>query len=416
MEEENYVYILKNESFTPIKLILLRKNRYKNIYIRNNSGNESNNKCSIIKNDIEYVLFSWENIKHFSTDLEKNHFNLFRLKYYDILAKKVSEKIECFSKEMCSFILVGTVDNITSESDIDVNFVFSMDNIVSDRSRIEQIIQNIHAFYKYILEFHDNYFSDSLENTFDINFYASSFITDGKILNNCSEMCIESPVEQKYFAFIRAIDAMSHNKISASLIKKSIIKLKSKELGKLFLEKKNSKTYHDYVKSIKKYLISENSNNISSNTVFNKFSITKLKERDTYRSVGAFLHIVKKLKDMHPSFYLDSFLDNYGFMLENLFHKPDCFNLEIDLRLRRVSKYICRMVDALIKYNVKLESKLKNVNKLSCKINTMRKKNKNTTKEVAELFHILSNKKLNNNNNTEEVWFQCTTEYFFKFL
>lgn len=66
-------------------------------------------------------------------------------------------------------------------------------------------------------------------------------------------------------------------------------------------------------------------------------------------SVGAYLDIVKGSKHLPVSMYQDSILDNYGFAIENVYHRfQDCGKDFIELKLMRFAKYLERICNTYL--------------------------------------------------------------------
>jgi hypothetical protein len=78
--------------------------------------------------------------------------------------------------------------------------------------------------------------------------------------------------------------------------------------------------------------------------------------KDVYYSIGSVLHIVDKRKDLEPSMYIDSLVDNFGFLLQSLFEKSSCHDELLYMRLARSCKYIGRMCEATELY-IKVDQK-----------------------------------------------------------
>jgi hypothetical protein len=105
--------------------------------------------------------------------------------------------------------------------------------------------------------------------------------------------------------------------------------------------------------------------------------MTKLLENDVYWSVGAFLHIVSGRKDITESMYVDSMLDNTGFIVSNLRKKHVC-KKEVSpyTTVLRVAKYMERVLDAyMLCRHVKSEAHLQKLLTMCSKLNIERKRN-----------------------------------------
>lgn len=143
----------------------------------------------------------------------------------------------------------------------------------------------------------------------------------------------------------------------------------------------SKKTDDEYINQLYNYfdiLIKnkDSDDEILLNKAANAFSLTKYYEDDTYMSIGAYLHIVTGDKNLSKNLYMDSFMDNFGFALDNLFTINQCINIPLQWKILRIAKYMERMLDALLLIDKTFKSsydlnKLKN---LSSILNDQRKK------------------------------------------
>jgi hypothetical protein len=89
------------------------------------------------------------------------------------------------------------------------------------------------------------------------------------------------------------------------------------------------------------------------NKIIQIYSLCKYLENDAYYSVGAYLHIVLKVKNLDDDKLLDSVYDNMGFMILNFFKYDDTLK-----KLEKIAKYLLRITDAINQMkNVKNKSK-----------------------------------------------------------
>ena len=105
----------------------------------------------------------------------------------------------------------------------------------------------------------------------------------------------------------------------------------------------------------------------------NIYGRTKYYERETYRSVGATMHIVIKKKGLPRSMLTDSVYDNFGFAAEVLLTPPLCPKHPKDVRVYKTCKYISRICNALEEMNANVENILE-IKELCDIMNTRRKK------------------------------------------
>jgi hypothetical protein len=390
---------------------------------------DNNITVTCIESD-KYVKLTWENLNGLGSPEQKISINKFRLQYVDNLKKN----IECCSKNICNkesyckLIGVGTIENIGPASDIDMNLIFDFNKKTADK-----IIYTIIKLYKNISKFHYKKFTTSFEDLFDINIYAinlySKECNNNKCeIKNCSKkLCAITSYNlcnQRKLAFYRAAEVIQRRKLripeKIQILYNDTIKL---------IKNKTKLPLTNYVNEIKKSYTFLNVTNTKTKIDLNSFSNGKINERETYRSAGAFLHIVANRRDLSADLYIDSLLDNYGFLLENLYHQPTCFKLDIKIKLLRVAKYLERMCDAIILYFENTYGIYSNNNKkyhyihdlynditeiYSCSriINNNRKQNIDSSNELIKLDNLI--KKLKNNNIEEDanVWFNHITSIF----
>lgn len=267
-----------------------------------------------------------------------------------------------------------------------------------------------------------------MQNLFDINIYGTQFELDKCTKDACNG--IKSDYSQHQWAFIRVIELLEKeqyknylsNKLP-SLYKTTINKYKSLEINDDKI--KNSDKTKIYKEKLIEYYKTLKLSNI--NKTIEAFSLVKFYENETYRSIGAYLHIVQGLKNLDPSLYFDSVLDNYGFLLDNLFKENDCTTLEPIIKLGRVAKYFERILDAL-KLGKFIRNDIDAIKKICSYINKKRKTNEVTNDDIIELQSALSPKqniqpnqnlvKLQSNqskkNDTMWWWFKTITDYIFQ--
>jgi hypothetical protein len=344
------------------------------------------------------IHLTWENLFYLGTDEQRRMFNSFRLEYVKLLKKHLN----CVDSN-CDLIEIGTSTNISYVSDIDMNISLNFKTTSLDKvlDRITYILTETHKY-------HFKHFNDSMDIMFDINIYASEFKINKKIISN---------QDQHIWAFIRIIELCekntSYTKIARKFIKKIIPDLYDKTLEKYndILQKKTN-----YINSLTIYY--KNSVNDPNNIekLIEDFSQSKFYEKETYRSVGAYLHIVGGKTDLDISLYYDSILDNYGFLIDNLLHNTECSKIDLTVKLLRVAKYfdrICQAMQFAKKNNEKID-KFKNI----CLIlNNLRKQLMNNPEVVKEIKNKLFELKIlfiTKEETEEEAASLRTVEWWFK--
>lgn len=136
------------------------------------------------KNNTTYVgPLTWDILIHNSSPELQNMMNEFRLLY----VKKLKEYLHETCGDLCTPQAVGTVDNITYVSDIDINLNFS--------SKIEDNLHEIIQIYSSIETFHRKYFTQDYPELFDINIYGSHFDIDR--CSTANNSCINTLVSLK---------------------------------------------------------------------------------------------------------------------------------------------------------------------------------------------------------------------------
>lgn len=388
-------------SFMPI-LKKLRTNKSKDFYFTlddskrtlfNNCVNKNeslkeivqvaNNNSSISKIRIK---FTWKTLLLFGTVEQQNILNNFRFLY-------ISHLLNNHCKNGCKFEVIGTIAN-SPQSDMDFDLTGS-----SIPKIITQIIKN-----------HTQYFNEPLDVLFDINLYGSVF--DSKI----EKMDNTIYNQQKIWSFVRVIEVMSLlnketqkrfydslNEIDKILYNDTLVFLNhfvnfkrcknmsvrnkyltidcSKDMfvnnvnSSEFFYKNNSvvsnvkelikrKSFTEYSQELSNYF-REAKQDMSYFNIVNSFSFAKFQENETYRSLGAVLHIVQKQTSLiDKRYYIHSIYDNFGFVLENLLHDSLCGSI-FKSNVLKVSKYISRIIDGIKLYNETLLNdflvKLKNL-------------------------------------------------------
>lgn len=297
----------------------------------------------------------------------KKHFNNLRRIYSNMLMSFILERCGnfCYPKK------VGDIKPSVS-SDIDIELVFNI-------SLIEDKLENINVLYKSINDFHNSFFPDvNYNELFDINIYASRFISRGKT-NKC--IIFDNNETQRLWAMSRMVELIPDVLLIIPKDNKNFIKNIEKTIEMLNSIPPiiNGKKEDEYIKQLYNYfniLIKIKNDEVVFNKAANAFSLTKYYEDDTYRSVGAYLHIVLRDQNLSRKLYIDSFMDNLGFAFDNLFSSNDCVNIDIKWKILRIAKYMDRMIDALllIDENYKSEYNLNKLKSISVTLNALRKK------------------------------------------
>lgn len=131
----------------------------------------------------------------------------------------------------------------------------------------------------------------------------------------------------------------------------------TRENIKAFLDvinKPPEQEYDRYITYVQKFFEKARSGDCAD--VHDAYSQVKMQENETYRSLGGYLHVVLNIPKLPLQMYLDSILDNLGFLYGYLPPKnqPDkAMNNTNDsfLTISKIAKYVSRMIDALERMN-----------------------------------------------------------------
>lgn len=268
--------------------------------------------------------FSWDIVVHAYSIEAKAIINAFRLSY----AALFREHLKALCGTECAVVAVGTVDNITAESDIDLNIQLSDGVLKLDIVRL----------YAEIHRFHSRHFVQPYTDLFDMNIYGTDFR-----MRACKTGCYDFVAKmrsQRYWSFLRLVQL----NIGVSLMPKDIVR----SVRHMVIALPTIKPEEHYVEYLYRYLEIKLQNRTVDEQSAAAFSLTKYFERDTYRSVGAYLHIVYNDRRLPSILYIDSMVDNLGFAVESLTKKIQCIKIPLEWRMLRVAKYVMRMIDAIM--------------------------------------------------------------------
>ena len=130
----------------------------------------------------------------------------------------------------------------------------------------------------------------------------------------------------------------------------------------------------------------------SPESIAEAFSMASWGEIDTYRSIGAILHIVEEIPKLQPSLYYDSIYDNLGFIYDLMCRKSLCFKEQTTYHFVRATKYMGRILNAL--ESIHKDPTMKPLQQLTKQINQKRKamvpiqELTNDVKELLGLLHV----------------------------
>ena len=293
-----------------------------------------NTKCP----EPKFINLTWSDLYVYGNDIQQRELNTLRIKYIKKLKEYIISKADTYNcpNQQCKIQQVGTI-NVGPASDIDFNIEF-----ISNPP-------NFCYIFNLIENYHKKYFTTNLDELFDCNFYGSYFKHE-KYIYCLLNLPKDIELQQNKHAFSRANDVINKNKL--------IVGGNLEVVGKQMSSKPPPKCANDYVDKLESYFKTFKQNATSdacSNLmdVFEKFSEAKYYEKESYRSVGAYLDIVKEYKSLPSSMYIHSILDNYGFAIENLYKVigEKCSNIRVlELKLMRFSKYLERICNTILLY------------------------------------------------------------------
>lgn len=375
------------------------------------------------------VVFTWESILLFGTQQQQEQFNNFRREYVEYI-------IQSFCKDFCKYKVIGTpATSPQSDMDYDLSGV-----------RIPNIIEQISSL-------HQRYFPYSLDIMFDVNLYGTVFNFKP---HEKKPLDYKLNSRQKMWSFMRVVEVVMSlqsaerqkfiqalNPSHQELFKNALVELRtefqnssvpnSRPITNVIVNA-NTKSNTDKViksKSLKKYanLLGEYTDKskcfnstLQNSTLFNTtnqntsscdttdfydlveaFSRAKFQENETYRTLGAVLHIVQKRDDFknrlqNTEYYLHSVYDNFGFVVENLLHDKLCGRL-FKPNVLKVSKYVTRIINAMWLYdkdniyNLEYDEYLAKLKRAAADLNDARR---GTNEQKIDLFYKLFLSQLNN--------------------
>ena len=319
----------------------------------------------------EAIPLTWNALRHVGSDAQKERLNRLRIAYVSSLVDAV--RLQCQTRDElgCRIDAVGTdYRSATSASDADLNFKF--DPAKTDGIQGIRWTDAIQRLYGALRAFHGARFPDtSMADLFDVNVYASDFVSpvhvtctgagDGTCLrSSCSQRswaCLRlaevlrpradaAGADPRRSAFAAWFESAAGADFATGVLAPAVAKLQDVRR----IEEESPRDSLTYATMVGRAFSAARDRPDDAEDAAESFSRSKLYERDTYRSVGAFLHVVGGYRSMHPSLYVDSALDNLGFLLENLLEDKvlGCIEVPLEHRLLRVAKYLGRTCDALI--------------------------------------------------------------------
>lgn len=323
--------------------------------------------CELYFDDLKFDWIKNIRLFKFKNQNDMKMILKFRKNYVRYIKKK------SISGNVCLFKFVGSKDSIVS--DIDINI------ICKKHEDVNKYISEYHDVLENINNYHYELFKSDSGTLFDVNVYASQFHFGDKYNPCLGKNCfsLKSPLSQRGWAFMRC----------AKLIDEYKLPIKDSYMANVYQLSKNikikQKSYNSHVSTFLKLAFG----GVGKDNIFEAFSNMKSVESDAYYSVGAYLHIVDGRNDLHRSFYEDSILDNFGFMVENLYSEDQSV-----MSLARVAKYIERVCHAAL--CISFNENIFKYYTLANKINSARKNDKLTKSLVCKIFTNIVNMPIKN--------------------
>lgn len=388
----------------------------------NATKNTNANTSKIATNvNIEKKEFTWDNVRAYGTNEQKKAFNQFRRMY-------VTHLIQQFCYNPKDEIINSTIDTSRTQNTCDYKIIGTPpDSVESDMDFDFKAMENadIGVILTKISVEHHKYFDLELDELFDTNLYGSVFVFDKDEHNNPSPQFIK---DQNVWSWIRAVELLNNKKyVSTPLLEQFRSNLisshqtlfnntlsKSNEMSNnevssnkivfntspisrktFFTTEKLSPTTNsqygtcptsrskteNYRLNLSNYFAKDYKNNFEGKTEC--FSSAKYYENETYRSLGAVLHIVNKLVDINENYFIHSVYDQFGFVVENILEeklkKPT-----LDYLIPKTAKYIYRICDAIEKLKMPVNVRtnlipfLYEIKRISEQLNNVRRSNDKT--------------------------------------
>ncbi len=317
-----------------------------------------------------FVKLRWELLVQFGTKKQLARFDKLRVTYVNDLLKK-----HCTPLLQCHTQVVGSR---SPKSNVDINMICP--------KHMEQVLHGIY-------QEHEQHFPGiSMEDLFDTNIYGSvfHFLDDRCDARQMTLQCYpryEMGYRQRTWSFLRIVEMCERElpkKDRDLLISQLPIAYRKlyADTKILYLQQKRYSTANDYIRAISKYMKELSQVHPDPHKIAEAFSRSKVIEHDTYRSIGAVLHIVEHRTDLHPSALYDSCYDNLGFVFQQFLKRSLCGSGLLINKLIKSAKYIERIFDAIYRINCKkhnrgtvdvVSPKFVELNQVAAEINRMRK-------------------------------------------
>lgn len=317
----------------------------------------------------------WDNVRAFGSKKQQKALNLFRKKYIKQLI------IGYCNENGCSPVMIGSPPS-SAKSDADFD-------MYSKEKDVDQVIMEINKI-------HHQRFIDPIEDMFDVNIYGTVADVFQNIRCNI-ERCVnqlpqKTMASQTTWAFIRVAEQISvhcpnfYEKLSEKhqkLYNECMERIKNLEVP---ADQKKAM----YLKHLKMYLDGAKEKKPDMHKLSETYSTAKYYERETYKSIGATLNIVKKREDLPLEMLMDSIYDNLGFLAEVVF--PEQCNVANSYKLMKATKYLARICKVMLA--IQKDQKVNDILAFCNMLNNKRKRfQPMTAKHSAKIKALLSYKR-----------------------
>lgn len=311
-----------------------------------------------------YVKLRWELLVQFGTKWQLAHFDKLRVAYINDLLER-----HCTPLLQCHTTIIGSR---SPKSNVDINMICP--------KHMEEVL---HAIYQ---EHEQRFPGISMEELFDANIYGSVFhyLDDRCDTREMTIACYpryEMGYRQRMWSFLRIVEMcechLSKEQCTAMISEWPKAYQKLYGATKTLYQQQKRRKPSQYIRAITAYMKELALPKPNPHAIAEAFSRSKVVEHDTYRSIGAVLHIVEHRKDLHPSALYDSCYDNLGFIFQIFLKRPLCGTGSLTNQLIKSAKYIGRVFDAVRNINDKKDSGVTDrfieLNQVASEINRMRK-------------------------------------------
>jgi hypothetical protein len=290
-----------------------------------------------------FVKLSWDALVALGSHAQLLRFDALRNKYVTSLLDKHCRALGDGEDDgACTTDVIGST---SPSSDIDIN--------MTSPAHFEDV------YTKILREHRARFPHDSLEDMFDVNIYGSVFhFLDARCQEDGDarrrvEACYpmyEPSYRQRMWSFLRIVESTQglRRGQAAEVVRglpapyqRLYERTRKVLLGPL--RKRYGSSTDAYAHTVQAYL--DELKKPHPVDIPEKFALAKYLERDTYRSIGAVLHIVEHKPTIVKANLYDSVYDNLGFIYQLAF--KDAASIDVTPKIGKICKYIARVCDAV---------------------------------------------------------------------